>query len=83
MKLKYVFLFVLLLLVNNITATTYYVNSETGDDQNSGKSEQKAWKSLWKVNKKVFKPGDIILFAAGLPIPVSWNLRVQAKKAHR
>lgn len=65
MKLKYVFLFVLLLLVNNITATTYYVNSETGDDQNSGKSEQKAWKSLWKVNKKVFKPGDIILFAAG------------------
>lgn len=36
-----------------------------GNDKNSGKDINKAWKSLSKVNEQVFKSGDKILFAAG------------------
>ncbi|GGZ87358.1 right-handed parallel beta-helix repeat-containing protein [Algibacter mikhailovii] len=49
---------------NNDTSI-YYVNSITGNDQNNGKSENRAWKTLWKVNQQKFKPGDKILIAAG------------------
>lgn len=43
----------------------YYVNSETGDDAQSGTSPDKAWKTLDKVNAQVFQAGDEILFKAG------------------
>ena len=50
----------------NVTlAEVYYVNAESGMDSNSGTSPEKAWASLEKVNKQVFKPGDKILLAAG------------------
>ena len=53
------------LISNSIIAKSYYVNTETGSDKNDGKSESSPWKTLWKVNQKAFKPGDIVLFAAG------------------
>jgi len=65
MKNKILSLLLLLLISNIIVAKNYYVNSEIGSDSNSGKSELKPWKTLWKVNNHVFKPGDKILFAAG------------------
>jgi hypothetical protein len=37
---------------------TYYVDSSTGDDGNNGLSPAKAWKSLDKVNRASFQPGD-------------------------
>jgi len=40
----------------------YYVDSANGDDNNSGKSTQKPWKTLGKVNSMVFSPGDVICF---------------------
>lgn len=43
----------------------YYVNSDAGDDANSGINPTTAWKSLQKVNDMAFKPGDRILFKAG------------------
>lgn len=46
-------------------SNTYYVDSKNGNDKNSGKSPSSAWKSLAKVNKTTFKPGDRILFKAG------------------
>jgi len=46
-------------------AKVYYVNAESGKDSNDGTSPEKAWASLKKVNKQVFKPGDKILLAAG------------------
>ncbi|WP_052444463.1 right-handed parallel beta-helix repeat-containing protein [Flammeovirga sp. OC4] len=46
-------------------AKTYYVNFEKGNDKNKGTSKKAPWKTLWKVNQQVFKPGDEILFAAG------------------
>lgn len=44
---------------------TYYVNSISGNDNNSGTSPAQAWKSLAKVNAMNVKPGDKILFCQG------------------
>src|ERR1700704_2129895 len=44
---------------------TYYVDSISGNDVNSGTSQQKAWKTLGKVNAMTFSPGDHILFKSG------------------
>lgn len=45
--------------------TTYYVDSQAGDDAADGKSEAAAWKTLTKVNSGTFAPGDRILLRAG------------------
>lgn len=45
--------------------TVYYVSSSSGNDSNSGMSPNSPWKTLGKVNKKTFLPGDIILFKRG------------------
>lgn len=47
------------------TGTTYYVDSVSGSDSNSGTSDSTAWKTLTKVNATTFSPGDKILFKAG------------------
>jgi peroxiredoxin len=44
---------------------SYYVNCTTGNDRNSGTSAASPWKSLNRVNRKVFHPGDSILLARG------------------
>jgi len=45
--------------------TVYYLDSKSGDDSNTGRSETEAWATLGPVNKVVFAPGDRILFRAG------------------
>ena len=45
--------------------TTYYVDSQAGHDKNPGTSNNAPWKTLEKVNKKTFLPGDIVLFKSG------------------
>jgi hypothetical protein len=65
MNIKTLSFQIVLLFSNMLIANTYYVNSEVGSDANTGKSKSKPWKTLWKVNQQVFKPGDKILFAAG------------------
>ena len=47
------------------SGTTYYVDSVSGDDSNNGKSDDKAWKTIDKVNSTVFEGGDKILFKSG------------------
>src|SRR5262245_42863971 len=54
-----------LLLAATANATTYHVDSETGDDTRSGTSIEQAWKSLARVNTNVFQPGDQLLFKSG------------------
>lgn len=44
---------------------TYHVDSNSGNDANSGLSPGVAWRSLAKVNSVTFLPGDSILFARG------------------
>lgn len=45
-------------------AATYYV-SNSGDDTAAGTSPQTAWKTIERVNKEHFIPGDKILFEKG------------------
>ncbi len=45
--------------------TTYYVDSQNGDDSNSGTSMDAPWKSLNKVTNTTFLPGDKILLKSG------------------
>lgn len=47
------------------TGTTYYVDSQTGNDANSGTSPSAPWQSLAKVDAATFQPGDQILLADG------------------
>ncbi|CUQ51733.1 Cna B domain-containing protein [Hungatella hathewayi] len=44
---------------------SYYLDSESGNDENEGTSEDKPWKSLKMVNNRTFQPGDRILLKAG------------------
>ena len=45
-------------------AATFYVSSN-GDDSAAGTSEETAWKTLGRVNREYFIPGDRILFRCG------------------
>jgi len=45
--------------------TTYYVDSASGSDTNTGTSPGAAWQTLTKVNATTFSPGDQILFKRG------------------
>ncbi|HET6381917.1 MAG TPA: right-handed parallel beta-helix repeat-containing protein [Armatimonadota bacterium] len=46
-------------------AASYYLDSVSGNDANTGLAPQQAWKTLAPVNARVFVPGDRILLRAG------------------
>ncbi|MCK5175305.1 MAG: right-handed parallel beta-helix repeat-containing protein, partial [Planctomycetes bacterium] len=46
------------------SGNTYYVDSDLGNNNNDGLSEEQPWQTLAKVNSRVFLPGDKILFKA-------------------
>ena len=46
-------------------AASYYVDAAAGSDSAAGTSAATAWKTLAKVNAKIFVAGDRILFHAG------------------
>ena len=48
-----------------LAAETYHVDSELGADANTGLTPGQAWKSLDRVNRQLFEPGDAIRFKAG------------------
>lgn len=43
----------------------YYVDASSGDDNNEGRSPNKPWQTIAKVNAATFLPGDQILFKKG------------------
>jgi len=45
--------------------TTYYVDAVNGNDRTTGKSPGTAFRTLDRVNKVAFVPGDTVLFRAG------------------
>ncbi len=47
------------------SSATFYVDSKNGNDNNDGKSQGKALKSLYAVSQRYFQPGDKILFKRG------------------
>ena len=67
MKKKYTsfVLFILLLPVISYANTIYYVDNVSGNDNNSGKSKQTAWKTLGKLNTVIFQAGDQIYLRRG------------------
>ena len=58
------FNFFLLIILSSViyNAKVYYVSSLDGNDGNSGLSPNFAWRTIAKVNKAIFNPGDEILF---------------------
>ncbi len=54
---------------SNRKGSNFYVDARNGNDSNNGKSVDKAWKTLNKVNNYLFTPGDSILFKSG----ETWN----------
>jgi len=48
--------------VGRTYVSAYYVDATNGDDNNEGKSPNKPWQTIIKVNAQTFYPGDRILF---------------------
>jgi hypothetical protein len=49
----------------NWDISKYYIDSQNGDDNNDGLSENTAWKSHTMVSSVTFQPGDTIAFKRG------------------
>ena len=47
------------------SASTYYISSSNGNDNNNGLSSQSPFQSIDKLNSLTFFPGDSILFMSG------------------
>jgi len=65
MKHLYLLTLLVVFLFSNLDAAVYYVDSQNGNDSNSGLSASSAWKTIAKVNSAKFLPGDNILFKSG------------------
>src|SRR4030042_4640266 len=48
-----------------LRGATYYVDYTTGNDNDSGLTEELAWKTVAKVNASTFSANDSILFKRG------------------
>ncbi len=70
-----IYLFLLFLLASCGQSGVYYIDSQNGEDTNSGHSSKSAWASLDKVNETQFKAGDKIYFKAGC----EWNGQLEVK----
>src|SRR5690242_13857779 len=53
-----------ILFASQLHPHTYYV-AGSGNDNASGRSPRAAWKTLERVNRQPFEPGDSIRFKAG------------------
>ena len=51
--------------MNHTTGSCYHVDNGTGSDENDGRSEDRAWRSIEKVNTVRLQDGDSVLFRGG------------------
>ena len=65
LRLALLFLFGCLAALPAFPTTTYYVDSQNGNDANGGASASTAWRTLAKVNSSHFSPGDVLLLRRG------------------
>jgi len=65
MNTVYIKLLALFLFAFPCYAATYFVNAINGNDKNNGLAESTPWKSISRVNKQNFLPGDQLLFHKG------------------
>ena len=59
------FIIYCLLFTLPLSATTYYVDSNWGNDSSSGTSTYTSWRTIAKINTSSFQYGDSILFKRG------------------
>ena len=56
---------------------TYFVDCASGNDNNSGRSQADAWKTLSRANRANLQPGDHMLFKRGCawigPLEAKWH----------
>lgn len=64
MKRKFLALILLIFTIQYLEATNYFV-SNNGNDSDNGKSPEKAWKTIERVNERNLKPGDTVFFHRG------------------
>ncbi|MFT6865654.1 MAG: hypothetical protein ACJA08_000477 [Cyclobacteriaceae bacterium] len=55
---------ILILLIQNVYGTNYYINQVSGSDTGEGTSTETAWRLLANINTTIFYPGDSILMRA-------------------
>jgi uncharacterized Fe-S cluster-containing MiaB family protein len=53
------------------TTHSYYADSQTGNDKNSGTSPKKAWKSLHRIEEQKLEVGDQIYLSGNSHFPGS------------
>ena len=73
-QIKFIIFIILTLLNQKIIAKDYYIHPKYGNDLNSGESKKSAFKTLERVAKIKFLPGDRIVLAAGQLYNESLNL---------
>ena len=56
------------------TYHSYYADSQTGNDKNSGTSPEKAWKSLQRIEEQKLEAGDHIYLSGNTHFPGSLKL---------
>ena len=59
------FFTIILLAISTVASATKYYVSNTGNDASAGTSTTTAWKTVAKVNSKIFAGGDEISFSKG------------------
>lgn len=62
--------------------TTYFVDSQSGNDYNNGFSEKTAWKSLEKLQNLQLNPGDEIRFKRGSKFMGEFTVRSSGTSAN-
>ncbi|MAE15539.1 MAG: hypothetical protein CL821_08140, partial [Crocinitomicaceae bacterium] len=63
---KHIFIFSFFFsLILNANATSYFISTSLGNDNNNGLSSNQPFKSIEKLNSITFQAGDSILFKAG------------------
>src|SRR5690554_1682634 len=64
--MKHLFVFILFLMMHSsVFAVDYYFHPRIGDDKNDGRTADRPFKSLKKIDDLKIIPGDNILLASG------------------
>lgn len=63
--MMYGFIVMSLFISTSAMAASYYLDATNGKDHNDGLSPGRAWKTIRKVNRETFNPGDEIKFKRG------------------
>lgn len=64
-RITYSCIIVFLFISSSALAASYYLDATNGNDRHDGLSPERAWKTIRKINRETFNPGDEIKFKRG------------------